>query len=92
MVIRAIILCLTLVVTTNAYAGDTQAKRIEELERDNYNLVMEVSRLRDQIQRYRQTQARRPVSRGYTQRPLQQTNQTLRDLEQTQRSLERLTK
>lgn len=81
--------------TGEGVAGDNQARRIEQLEQENYRLVMEVSRLRQQIVEIRRAEAqRRRLSSGYSygrspmteaSRRMQEANQLKRNWEQLQR-------
>lgn len=75
-------------------AGENQARRIEELEAENYRLSMEVSRLREQV---RQLQPRRsgysaPYGYSYGRNPTQGAAQQLRGLNQMKREWEQLTR
>ena len=88
-----VILGVTFFLGGNADAGDNQAARIEELERENERLSYRVSELQDQLNRYQRRHSgtyRQKTATRYQGRPLQSTNQTLRDLAETQRTLKQL--
>ena len=92
--ILLVLLCLTVFFTGNAMAGDTQARRIEQLEQENYRLSMRISELQDKLNQERrirqQTTTRYGTSYRYGTNGLSGINRSLRELEQAQRSVRRL--
>ena len=95
MVVGMVVLCLT----TPVGAGERQDARIEALEQENYTLVMEVNRLREQVRelqnRAAQERARRYPRRGSDrsgQRPLSEANRQLQDANQLKRNWDQFTR